>query len=196
VTSRRARADPRPETPRQRMVRSASALIRERGIHGVGMRQVVEHSQTPRGSLQTYFPGGKAQLAAEAAELGVAEFPSGFSAAAQADTLARAVAEVLGPWRDVLTAHRYTIGCPVAPTVIDGIDDERLQRFTNTVFENWTDKSAAIFERFGFSERDARTAAWSFVSAVEGAVLISRSRRDLSAFDAVQTTFGNLVSPP
>lgn len=176
------------------MVRSASELIRERGIHGVGMRQVVDHSQTPRGSLQTYFPGGKAQLAAEAAELGVAEFPSGFSAAEKADTLHDAVATILAPWRDVLTEHRYTIGCPVVPTIIDGIDDERLRQFSNTVFENWIDKSAAIFERFGLSDDDARAAAWSFVSAVEGAVIISRSRHDLRAIDAVQATFGHLTT--
>src|SRR4030088_2368075 len=44
---------------RARMVRSAATLMRERGIHGVGLREIVVHSGGPRGSLGRYFPGGK-----------------------------------------------------------------------------------------------------------------------------------------
>ena len=48
------------------MVRSAALLFRERGVGGTGMRDVVEHAEAPRGSLQHYFPGGKEQLLVEA----------------------------------------------------------------------------------------------------------------------------------
>ena len=51
------------------MVRSAATLIRERGIHGVGLREVVAHSGGPRGSLGRYFPGGKTQLMTEAIDI-------------------------------------------------------------------------------------------------------------------------------
>jgi AcrR family transcriptional regulator len=47
------------------MVRSA-ACFRERGVGRTGMRDVVEHAEAPRGSLQHYFPGGKEQLLVEA----------------------------------------------------------------------------------------------------------------------------------
>jgi hypothetical protein len=33
--------------------------MRERGIHGVGLREIVTHSGGPRGSLGRYFHGGK-----------------------------------------------------------------------------------------------------------------------------------------
>src|SRR6476619_3429325 len=58
---------------RDRIVRSAAALVRERGVHGVGMRQIVAHADGPRGSLQRYFPGGKTQLVTEALQLVGAE---------------------------------------------------------------------------------------------------------------------------
>jgi AcrR family transcriptional regulator len=54
------------KSPRERTVRSAALLFRERGVGGTGLRDVVEHAGAPRGSLQYYFPGGKEQLLVEA----------------------------------------------------------------------------------------------------------------------------------
>ena len=51
------------------MVRSAATLLRARGVHGVGLREIVAHSGGPRGSLGRFFPGGKTQLMTEALDL-------------------------------------------------------------------------------------------------------------------------------
>src|SRR6476660_7352827 len=58
---------------RARMVQSAATLIRERGIHGTGLREVVAHSRGPRGSLGRFFPGGKTQLVTEAIDVALAD---------------------------------------------------------------------------------------------------------------------------
>ncbi|MDX6440447.1 MAG: hypothetical protein QOE43_176, partial [Gaiellaceae bacterium] len=65
--------DRRRSPARARMVRSAAILMRERGIHGVGLREIVTHSGGPRGSLGRYFPGGKTQLMIEAIDVVIAE---------------------------------------------------------------------------------------------------------------------------
>ena len=54
-------------------VQSAATLIRERGIHGTGLREVVAHSGGPRGSLGRFFPGGKTQLVTEAIDVALVE---------------------------------------------------------------------------------------------------------------------------
>src|SRR5882724_6253798 len=64
--------DRRRSPARARMVQSAATLMRERGIHGVGLREVVAHSGGPRGSLGRYFPGGKTQLMSEAIDVALA----------------------------------------------------------------------------------------------------------------------------
>src|SRR3954463_11821293 len=64
--------DRRRSPARARMVRSAATLMRERGIHGVGLREIVAHSGGPRGSLGRYFPGGKTQLMTEAIDVALA----------------------------------------------------------------------------------------------------------------------------
>jgi TetR/AcrR family transcriptional regulator, lmrAB and yxaGH operons repressor len=53
---------------KQRMVLAARQLIRERGYHATAISDVLERSGAPRGSVYFHFPGGKPQLAVEAAE--------------------------------------------------------------------------------------------------------------------------------
>ena len=51
---------------REQMTRSAALLFGERGFSGTGLRDVIAHSSTPRGSIYHHFAGGKAELAREA----------------------------------------------------------------------------------------------------------------------------------
>src|ERR1700759_3128401 len=93
----------KPQPARDRIVRSAAALVRERGVHGVGLREIVAHADGPRGSLQRYFPGGKTQLITEALKLAgaevLAETGSGLEKAA---TVADAIDAIFAPWHKVL----------------------------------------------------------------------------------------------
>src|SRR5689334_9309655 len=53
---------------KQKMVQAARQLIRERGYNATAFSDVLELSGAPRGSVYFHFPGGKTQLAMEAAE--------------------------------------------------------------------------------------------------------------------------------
>ena len=106
----------RKEQPaRDRIVRSAAALVRERGVHGVGLREIVANAGGPRGSLQRYFPGGKTQLITEALNLaGVEVLGDTESGLREATTLADAIDAIFAPWRRVLVESNFTMGCPFA----------------------------------------------------------------------------------
>ena len=124
---------PVPVTARDRIVRSAATLIRERGVHGVGLRQIVAHADGPRGSLQRYFPGGKTQLVTEALNLVGAEIlDSTASGLRGATTLADAIDAIFAPWRYVLVESSFTMGCPIAATVVDASADDRLRAQART----------------------------------------------------------------
>ena len=55
-------------SPRERMVRSAALLIRERGAKATAISDVLKHSGAPRGSAYHYFPDGRTQLLCEAVD--------------------------------------------------------------------------------------------------------------------------------
>jgi AcrR family transcriptional regulator len=78
--------------PRDRMIESAAMLIREFGVAGTGMREIAEHAQAPRGSLQHYFPRGKDPLVATITD------------AAANDALRAVAAQGFDRWRDALAA--------------------------------------------------------------------------------------------
>ncbi len=178
-------------TPRERIVRSTAHLMRRRGINGIGLREIVQHAEAPRGSLQRYFPQGKNQLVEEAIRYAMTEFPSGFGLAIRtAATVGDAVGMILDPWRRLMIDFDFEAGCPVAPVVIDGIKDDGLRAVATAAFDTWqASVQKVFFTAFDYDEREARSLATGLVSAIEGAVLMSRVRHTLDAFDDVEALF-------
>ena len=103
---------------------TASCAARPRWFAGPDsrrrLRQIVAHADGPRGSLQRYFPGGKTQLITEALKLVGAEvLDDTESRLIEAATLADAIDAIFAPWRQVLIDSNFTMGCPIAATVVD-----------------------------------------------------------------------------
>ena len=179
--------DARQPPARDRIVRSAAALIRERGVHGVGLRQIVAHADGPRGSLQRYFPGGKTQLITEALNLVGAEVlhdtDSGLSEAA---TLTDAIDAIFAPWRHVLVESGFTMGCPIAATVIDASGDDQLREHARALLDQWRDSVHAALVTFGSQESTAKDDASVLLAALEGALILGRANQSTEPLDTVQ----------
>ena len=135
---------------RARMVRSAATLMRERGIHGVGLREIVVHSGGPRGSLGRYFPGGKTQLMTEAIDVVVGEISAEVDEElTQAKTFPDAIGAIIAPWRRLLVDHDFALGCPLAATVVDAADNDQLRVHVNELLTQWQASVADVYTRFG-----------------------------------------------
>ena len=50
-------------TSRDKLIRTASNLFRQKGYSGVGLSELLKEAGLPKGSLYYHFPGGKRQLA-------------------------------------------------------------------------------------------------------------------------------------
>ena len=175
---------------RDRIVRSAAALVRERGVHGVGLRQIVAHADGPRGSLQRYFPGGKTQLITEALNLAGAEVLADTeSGIIDAASLADAIDAVFAPWRQVLVESNFTMGCPIAATVIDAGGDDRLRQEARALLDQWRDCVHVALVKFGVQESTAKDDASVLLAALEGALILSRAHQSTQPLDTVQRFF-------
>jgi AcrR family transcriptional regulator len=190
VTTNRTRSP-----ARARMVRSAATLMRERGIHGVGLREIVVHSGGPRGSLGRYFPGGKTQLMTEAIDVVVAELSAEVDAAlAQAETFPDAVGVIVAPWRRLLADHDFALGCPMAATVVDAADNDDLRVHVNELFAQWHASVADVYVKFGAPPSVADEQSTVLLAAIEGALILARARRSTEPLDTVQRYFA--ARPP
>jgi len=170
------------------MVQSAATLIRERGIHGVGLREVVAHSGGPRGSLGRYFPGGKTQLMSEAIDVALAGLYDELERTlTEAKTFPEAIGLTLAPWRRLLVDHDFALGCPLAATICDASDNESLRTHVSDLLAGWTAPVADAYTRFGSPQAEAE--ATVLVAALEGALILSRAQRSIEPLDAVERFF-------
>ncbi|TDW15791.1 TetR family transcriptional regulator [Kribbella kalugense] len=170
------------------MVDSAAVLVRERGVHGVGLREIVAHSGGPRGSLQRYFPGGKTQLLGEALDLVAADIAAQ-SKLLDARTLTEAVDAVIAPWRKSLLDSDFTLGCPIAATIVDASGNDQLREKARTLLSQWHESVRDTLVRFGSSKSVADEQASVLLAALEGALILARAQRSTQPLDAVQRFF-------
>ncbi|MDP9259779.1 MAG: TetR/AcrR family transcriptional regulator [Actinomycetota bacterium] len=175
---------------RNRIVRSAGLLVRERGVHGVGLREIVAHAAGPRGSLQRYFPGGKTQLVTEALDIAAAELSEDVeSKLIEATSLPDAIEAIFAPWRQLLVEGNFTMGCPVAATVVDASGDDQLREKARALFAEWHDSVRDVLVRFGVQKSTADDDASVLLAAIEGALIFSRAQQSADPLDTVQRFF-------
>jgi TetR/AcrR family transcriptional repressor of lmrAB and yxaGH operons len=185
--ARRAR---RRSPARARMVESAATLMRERGIHGVGLREVVTHSGGPRGSLGRFFPGGKTQLMSEAIDVALADLYDELErTVAAAETFPEALGLILAPWRRLLVDHEFALGCPLAATVVDAAGNDELRLHVRGLLARWQAAVADVYIKFGAPRAVADEYATVLLAAVEGALILARADRSTEPLDTVERYF-------
>ncbi|WP_067826472.1 TetR/AcrR family transcriptional regulator [Actinomadura kijaniata] len=171
---------------RERMVRSAAYLFRERGYSGTGFRDVIAHSGAPRGSIYHHFPGGKVQLAEEAVRYAGDFLNAGIAAANEGGDAAASVDAFVGWWRRVLVKSEFRAGCPVTAVTVESHDDApQLARAAAAAFDRWEDTLATGLGNAGVPDERAARLARLIVAAVEGATILCRAHRDVKPLDDV-----------
>jgi len=174
---------------RERMVRSAGTLIRSKGVHGTGLREIVASASAPRGSLQHYFPGGKDQLVAEGVLWmgGVAAHKVWqFLDELERPTPSALFAAIVDDWRQILLRQRYQGGCPLLAAGVDVAGtSETLRDAVRRAFQGWQEPLERALAETGVAEDRVASLAVLLISALEGAILLARVRHDPAPLDAV-----------
>ena len=182
---------------RARMVRSAATLMRERGIHGVGLREIVTHSGGPRGSLGRYFPGGKTQLMTEAIDVALAGLYDELDRAlTEAETFPDAIGVIVAPWRRVLVDHDFALGCPLAATVVDAADNDDLRVHVSELLAQWQASVADVYVKFGDAPAVADEQSTVLLAALEGALILARAQRSTEPLETVERFFASRAPDP
>jgi AcrR family transcriptional regulator len=183
--------------PRERMVRSAAQLIRRKGVSGTGMREIVAEADAPRGSLQHYFPGGKEELVSDALLWmgGVAARRIKRSVSeVEPRTPSALLASIVDAWRTDLTNEEFSAGCPLIAAAADtAATSEHLRRVLQRAFEGWLEPLSEGLIVLGVPPERSDGLAIVIISALEGAIILARIRRDLTSFDALVSELGPLL---
>jgi TetR/AcrR family transcriptional repressor of lmrAB and yxaGH operons len=176
------------------VIRTASSLFRAQGYHATGLNQVLAEGGLPKGSLYFHFPGGKEQLAVESVRLSGEELGSGIAAAlASTPDPAAALDRILALLGEHLVATDFREGCPVATVALDAAaQSEPIRVACVGVYDSWEGLVAQHLRTAGVEGADAL--ATVLVAAVEGALLLARTRRDVTPLHTVGTHLRALLT--
>jgi TetR/AcrR family transcriptional repressor of lmrAB and yxaGH operons len=181
---------------RERLIDAMTSALQRRGLHGVGLTELLEEAGTPKGVLYHHFPGGKTELALAAIERIVQRVSASFTraAAAKADLVA-----VLGGWlltaQEQLAASRFERGCPLGTVALESTsEDEALRRALARGFETVRAHLAAALVTSGLDAGRAQSLAALLFAAYEGALMQARVAGDVRPMQQTADSLLSLLS--
>ena len=167
---------------RDRMIEATARLLQERGCHGTSLNDILAKSGAPRGSLYFHFPGGKAEIVAEATRASIDQATKALrQAMAEAPTPGAGVRRFVETTAELMADSDFTFGCPVAPIILDGhAAESALAELCRAAFDEWADVMRTAFEAAGMASDRAATLAPMVEATHEGLFLIARARRNVA----------------
>jgi len=183
-------------THRERMVRSAALLIRERGAKATAIADVLKHSGAPRGSAYHYFPDGRTQLLCEAVDY-AGEYIA--TRIAKGDSGVDVLDTLMAAYKQQLLATDFRAGCPIVAVAVEAGDPDNPDRTTPlieraaAVFARWTDLIAERLRADGIAQPRADELAMLMTTSIEGAIVVARAARDVAPLDVVHRQLRSLV---
>ncbi|MEQ0560670.1 TetR/AcrR family transcriptional regulator [Amycolatopsis sp. NEAU-NG30] len=174
---------------RQRMLDTAADLFQTQGYHATGLTQLTTAGGAPKGSLYFHFPGGKEQLAAEAVRL------SGERTGAMLEAILRdapgapaAIDRAVEALANFLVQSDFQRGCPLATVALDAAAaSDTIREACADGYSSWHGILATYLATQGLSAERAEELATVVLAAIEGGLLLARTRRDVAPLRAVAT---------
>jgi TetR/AcrR family transcriptional repressor of lmrAB and yxaGH operons len=172
---------------RDAFVDATGELLRRQGYAATGLNEIVARSGAPRGSLYFHFPGGKQELALAAMERTGEQLRGAIGAlmsrpGGAAESLARLI-DVLAAG---LAASGYRDGCPIATVTLEEAGTEPVRLTAERVFSTWLSELEAALVADGMEPAAAERRAVMVLAAIEGALVLARSGRDVGPLEAVR----------
>jgi TetR/AcrR family transcriptional regulator, lmrAB and yxaGH operons repressor len=170
--------EPAPRDGRERLLNGARRLLAEKGYAGMELRDVAVRGKAPRGSIYHHFPGGKRQLAIEAAEAEGREIRAAIERSLEERGLGETLTMFGEMFRRRVKDKPERLGCPVAAAALARPEDPALAAAATAAFRSWEAPIAAALRDEGVAAKEAETFAGLVVSTIEGALIRARAAGD------------------
>ncbi len=169
--------------------------LQRRGLHGVGLTEVLEGAHAPKGVMYYHFPGGKTELAVAAIHATVDDITQRLDAMlAEADDPIDAMERWLAGAARQLERSGYERGCPLATVSLETTaDDLAIRAALADAFARLRQVVAHALVRMGIDENAAAGLAALVVAAYEGGLMQSRVAQSSEAMRQVNAALIDAV---
>jgi TetR/AcrR family transcriptional regulator, lmrAB and yxaGH operons repressor len=166
---------------RTRILRAALRLFRKHGYHGVGITEILELAQAPKGSMYHHFPDGKEEIGVAVIE----EITRGLLAMFEASRT-RSTAALITQVGENLTVVMQKTASEVCALysafMAERIASPLLTQAVTASYAQMIELLAVRLEAEGKAKRQARELATVIVALLEGGALLSQAQHDSAAF--------------
>ncbi|HTY34804.1 TetR/AcrR family transcriptional regulator [Mycobacterium sp.] len=170
---------------RDALIASVTGLVRRRGVAGTGLNALLEDSGVARRTVYLNFPGGKAELVAEATRVAGRELTTVIGSADDGGDPAQAVQTFIDAWKAQLSATQMQAGCPIVAAILGRSEAPAAAEAARAAVDEWQTILADRLVRSGADPATARSLATLTVAAIEGAVILALATQSTAALDDV-----------
>lgn len=173
---------------RQRIVMTAMELFWAKGYQSTSIADILSRSQLHSGSLYHFFPGKQQLLVAvlEAYRDGIEQWLLAPAWAGIEDPRERIFALLAG-YRGQLVSTDFAYGCPIGSLALEIHEpDPEIRELLAANFANWTAAVERCLIAMGSrlpAGTDRHALAELILTVMEGAIMQSRTFRDIGVFD-------------
>lgn len=177
---------------RTQLIATTCDLLERQGYHATGLSQILQESGSPKGSLYYHFPGGKEELALEA----ITQVGATVLARIRANlALYAAPAEAIRHFIRLIAASvemsGFSSGGPISAIALEtAAGYERLRLACDAVYAAWQGAFAEKLVAAGLSPARAESLAALIIAAIEGGVILCRTRRSRTPLEQVADEIG------
>lgn len=183
-------------TTKERMIAATVELLELQGYHATGLNQVTQVSATPKGSLYFHFPGGKEELVAESIRVAGAEIGEKIAAILHStERLGDAIHAFVLLLAQELQTSDFRKSCPIAMVAMEtAATSNRLRQACEQVYATWFDLVEQRLTLAGMESKIAASLTTLIWSAIEGALLLSRTYQSTTPLETIAAQLQHLLN--
>lgn len=181
---------------RERLIAAMTDALRRRGLHGIGLTELLAQAGAPKGVLYHHFPGGKTALAVAAIDDVVARMLRGLDAllAVNPDPI-EATRRWMAGATGRLSDTGFESGCPLATVALETTsEDAALREALARAFATLRERIALALEQHGEPPARARGVAALIVATYEGGLLQARVAQSTEPITQATETLLSLLA--
>lgn len=182
---------------RDRLIAAMTDALRRRGLHGIGLTELLQAAGAPKGVLYHHFPGGKTELAIAAIDRVVERMTGGLDQllATTPDPLA-AMRQWIRGATERLQRTGFESGCPLATVALESTpEDKALREALARAFARLRECITQALQRTGMPGERAVGVAALIVAAYEGGLLQARVAHSIEPVQRITDTLLALLPP-
>ena len=178
---------------RDQILEAAITLMKQSGLSGAGINQILAQSGAPKGSLYYYFPGGKQQIVIEALTLYADRVAGAFERALSSKTKpADKIRALFRFVADRFEDEAFGKSCAAGAVTLDlNADVATIQPVIEIIFKSWRAVIARHLPITNTARRESL--AGLILSTIEGAYVRGRAERSTKPFHEAEVWLLGIV---